>query len=357
MKYEAILYDQRKTGDVRCRVCGLYCLIKEGESGLCRTRVNEGGRLYTLIYGAVSSICMDPIEKKPLYHFMPGTEILSLGSRGCNFKCPGCQNWEISHDRPREDGTNMSILSPEDAVALALEKNSIGIAFTYNDPSIWVEYTRDVGKILHEHGLSLIYITNGYSTIEHLDEIAPTLDAYKVDLKGFNNESYEKIAGWPKWKNILRTTEYVFHKLGKHVEIVTNLTPGINDDPGLLREMGEWIRDGLSPEVPWHITRFHPHLDLAHIPPTPTHVMRDSYGIAKKVGLFHVYLGNIEIEGTQDTVCPGCGEILIKRSIYHVLSVNIKKETSSCPRCGKKIYGVFRNAREQKHPHRVPLAI
>lgn len=349
---ETLLYEKLEGSKVKCNICQLYCIIKNGERGLCSTRLNKDGKLYSLIFSEVSAIHVDPIEKKPLYHFMPGSRILSMGSLGCNFRCPGCQNWEISHTAPAEiDGEvlenlhgklgegEMFDLPPEQVVATALKTNSEGMCWTYNDPSIWLEYTLACSKLAKEKGLYCCYITNGFASNEHLENIAPYLDAYRVDIKGGTRDAYRKVSGIAKFEGILENTRRAKFDFGLHVELVTNVTPTINDSEDSLRATARWIRDVMGTETPWHITRFYPYLDLSHLPPTPIPTLERAYEIAKAEGLKYVYLGNVPGHEKEDTYCAGCKKLIIKRYGFSVLSNHITD--GNCKFCGEKIPGIW----------------
>lgn len=349
------LYQALSDNRVRCNVCEVRCVLKEGDRGFCKTRLNREGRLYSLIYGTTSGVCADPIEKKPLYHFHPGSQVLSAGTRGCNFRCPGCQNWQISHDPPGEDAGNLLEFSPERMVRAALENGCRGIAWTYNDPSIWFEHTYDTAVLAKEHGLYTVYVTNGYSTPEALAKIAPFLDAFRVDIKGFSRTTYRRISGLGKWETIPRLAELAKNNLALHVELVTNVTPTINDDPGELREMAAWIHDSMGPETPWHVTRFHPCLDLSHLPPTPMQTLERTYSMGREAGLQFVYLGNVPGHQGQDTLCPSCGAAVIRRHGFGVVSSGLSGDC--CAACGTPIAGVWgaRIAAGGGRPHRIRL--
>ena len=246
---ESLLYDKLPGGKVKCNVCAVRCLIPDGDRGACRTRLNEHGTLYTLLYGLTSSVCIDPIEKKPLYHFYPGSRILSMGTRGCNFRCPGCQNWEISHDSPDRFGENMERLDPAESARLAKRRACHGIGWTYNDPTIWLEHTLEAMIEAKKLGLYSAFMTNGYATEEQMAMIGPYLTAWRVDLKGFSRESYKKVTGLARWDAVLEMTKLAQHEYKMHVECVTNVTPTINDGEEIARGIAGWIRDGRNPEL------------------------------------------------------------------------------------------------------------
>jgi len=226
--HEAILFDQLENNYVQCRVCQRRCIIAPGDTGFCRTRTNVHGTLYSLIYGRVSSIKVSPIEIKPMFHYYPGSKWLSLGSLGCNFRCPGCQNWEISHADLKKRMPSTQYLPPEELVQLAVAEHCTGISWTYNEPTLWLEYTLDAAKMAKKYGLLTNYVTNGYLTDEALDLLGPHLDAYRVDLKGFSPETYKQIANTAPYRGILDIIKQAKYKWNMHVELITNLTPGFN---------------------------------------------------------------------------------------------------------------------------------
>lgn len=316
--------------------------------------MNRSGSLYTLIYSKVASACVDPIEKKPLYHFYPGTYILSMGTLGCNFRCPGCQNWEISHNSPDELGRNMEDFPPETVVQTALKQKCLSVCWTYNDPTIWIEYTLDCMKAMKPHGLKACYITNGYATDEHLEAIAPYLDAWRVDLKGFSRESYKSVTGLAKFEPTLDMTIKAKHKYGKWVECVTNVTPTINDSEQILRGIARWIRHELGELTPWHVTRFYPYLDLSHIPPTPIATIERAYAIGREEGLKYVYVGNLPGHPCEDTYCHNCGKGVIRRRGF-AIAQSVLQDNGACPHCGTHIPGVGMGRIERTSGVRIPV--
>lgn len=347
---EALLYHKLEDGKVRCDVCQVRCVIPDGGRGSCGTRLHRDGRLYTLIYGLASSVCVDPIEKKPLYHFYPGTSVLSLGTLGCNFRCPGCQNYTLSHQAPAEEERRLQHISPEQSVALALAHRCDGICWTYNEPTIWFEQTLETARLAKEKGLTTAYVTNGYITPEALDVIGPYLDAFRVDIKAFSRPAYKAISGLARFEGILDAAVRAQTKWGMHVECITNVTPTINDDPAMLRDIACWIRDALGPHTPWHITRFTPYLDLSHLPPTPVRLLEETYDMARAEGLAYPYLGNVAGHGGEDTYCHACGAVVIARRGMSVAGLNLKD--GCCGSCGTEIPGRFQRPTSAAVPPR-----
>lgn len=336
MEKESYLYAMLDEGKARCLVCQRRCIIPEGKRGWCLTRVNKGGRVYTLMYGEVSSFSINPIEKKPVFHFFPGSMWFSIGSLGCNFRCPGCQNWEIAHWKEGERHTEY--LPPKEAVIKAKASGCTGISWTFNEPTIWFEYTLDSARIAKAQGLYTNYVTNGYITEEALDMIAPFLDVYRVDVKGFSEKAYQRTGHIKDFRKILETTERA-KRYGMHVEVVTNVTPGYNDSDTELRGISSWIRNSLGQETPWHVTRFYPHLELSHLEPTPIPVLERAYLIGKEEGLFYVYLGNVPGHKWENTYCHKCGEMLIERYVFEIVKNRMRE--GRCPACLTLIPGRF----------------
>jgi pyruvate formate lyase activating enzyme len=335
---EAMLYEKLPEGKVHCFLCPWHCKIAAGKGGFCGVRQNVEGKLYSLIYGKVSSIAVDPIEKKPLFHFHPGTMALSLGTFGCNMRCGHCQNWQISHVvmvKGKEPGKTYYVerepmsdyVSPERLIEMAKETNSAGIAWTYNEPTIWFEYTYDGAILAKKAGLYTVYVTNGYITFEALDTIGPYLDAFRVDVKGFTNDLYFKLAKIKDFKPVLEAAERAKKKWNMHVEIVTLVIPTMNDDEAQLRGIAKWIVEKLGPETPWHVTRFIPYLEYSHLPPTPVETLDRARQIGFEEGLQFVYVGNVPGHPGENTYCPKCKKLLIERVGYqtdvrHVIKGN-----------------------------------
>jgi len=288
---EAILYEKLEGNKVKCAVCNHRCTIAEGRRGICRVRENQGGTLYTLNYGKTIAMNVDPMEKKPLYHFMPGTWTYSFATQGCNFHCPWCQNWEISQ-RPEAnmpvDGTE---ITPEEHVARAIQSGCPSISYTYSEPTIFVEYALDTMKLAKEKGLKNIWHSNGYMTRETLDAISPYLDAANIDFKGPDDTVYLKYCGG-KAQHIMETLVYL-HKAGIHEEITTLVIPGINDAPEQLEKVAHFIAMEVGKEVPWHVTRFFPGWKMLNVEITPLETLKLAKEIGEKEGLRYIHIGNV----------------------------------------------------------------
>jgi pyruvate formate lyase activating enzyme len=332
MEKLAILYEKLTHDRVKCGVCQWRCLINPGKAGVCRMYMNRGGVLYNMNYAEVSSMGADHVEKKPLFHFFPGTHAFSLGSWGCNFHCKGCQNWEISctdipHDSRR--------LLPEREIELTKQYSCRGVAWTYNEPAMWFEYTLDSAKLARENGLYTVYVTNGYATPEALDTIGPFLDAWRVDVKGFTDELYRGIAKIPHWRGILDVARRAKEKWHMHVEVVTNVIPTMNDDDEQLRNLANWIRNELGELTPWHVTRFYPMRQFGDVPATSIPTLEKAYKIGKEAGLKFVYLGNVPGHEYENTTCYSCGRTVVRRVGYETQVVGL--DGSKCKFCGAEL--------------------
>ncbi|MFW6040790.1 MAG: AmmeMemoRadiSam system radical SAM enzyme [Thermoplasmatota archaeon] len=325
---EAMFWVREKNEAVRCNLCPHHCTIAEGNRGICNVRENRDGTLYSIIYGKSASLAVDPIEKKPLYHFHPGTSVLSFGTMGCNFNCNYCQNASLSCGDP--DSSFMREYTVDEMVFRSLDYN--GIAWTYNEPSINYEFTYDVSKSLKEKGEGyVVYVTNGFMEIAPLKRISPYLDAMNIDIKAFHKDFYKKIVGG-KLKPVLETTKKAV-ELGIHVELTYLVVPGYNDDAEELRGFCEWIKNDLGEDTVTHFSRFHPDHNMRDVHATPSKKMKEARKIAKKVGLNFVYLGNLPAEN--DTICPNCGKKIVTRSYFS--SGRVHLDDGRCPRCGREI--------------------
>ena len=330
---EAMLFEALPDSRVRCNVCQWRCIIGPDKFGVCRVRQNREGKLYLLNYALVSSAAVDPIEKKPLFHFFPGSEVFSLGGWGCNFHCQDCQNWEIAcTDVPANAS---QVVNPEAAIEIARQHGSGGIAWTYNEPAIWLEYTLDSARLARENKLYTVYVTNGYSTPEALDAIGPYLDAWRVDIKGFSDALYKNLAKISKWRGILDVAKRAKEKWGMHVEVVTNIIPTMNDDDEQLQGIAGWIRSELGQLTPWHVTRFYPHRHISDLPPTPIATLERAIAIGREAGLRFIYAGNIPGHSSENTTCYSCGKLVVKRRGYQTQVVGLAG--SKCRFCGTEL--------------------
>ncbi|MFC2033425.1 AmmeMemoRadiSam system radical SAM enzyme [Chloroflexota bacterium] len=333
--HEAMLYEKLSNSRVKCHTCQWYCKISPEKFGACGMYQNKDGSLYSLNYARVSSVAADPIEKKPLFHFFPGTLAFSLGTLGCNFHCKHCQNWEISFADSSSLWQGCREIPPQAAIELAIQYQCQGIAWTYNEPAIWFEYTLDSAKLAKQNNLYTVYVTNGYSSLEALDAIGPYLDAWRVDIKGFSDSLYRDLAGIPNWREILEVTMRAKNKWNMHVEVVTNIIPTMNDDDQQLEGIARWICDELGELTPWHVTRFYPHHAVKHLPPTPVETIERAYHIGRKAGLKFVYAGNIPGHQSESTTCYSCGKLNVQRYGYQTKVEGL--EGSKCKFCGAEL--------------------
>ncbi|MFN3870064.1 MAG: AmmeMemoRadiSam system radical SAM enzyme [Aquificaceae bacterium] len=327
---------ERKNGKVLCKACAQRCLLKEGEYGKCGVRLNKGGKLYLTVYGLVCAINIDPIEKKPLYHFLPGSLSLSIGTVGCNFSCKFCQNWEISQ-YPQSHNYEIfgEEIKPEEIVRIAKMYKTSSISYTYNEPAIFFEFAYDTMKLAKEENIKNLFVTNGYETKEAIDMALPYLDAMNIDLKSFSDEFYRKICG-ARLKPVLKTIEYALSK-GIWIEITTLLIPGYNDAEEEIRQIARYIAS-LSRNIPWHISRFFPAYKMLEPSPTPIETLKRAYEIGKEEELNFVYVGNYWDKDLESTYCPNCGQRVIERIGYKTKNHLLK---GKCPHCGYEIPGVW----------------
>jgi pyruvate formate lyase activating enzyme len=328
--HEALQYKKTEENAVQCSLCSHRCKIGEGKQGICGVRINEGGTLFAATYGKISSEAVDPIEKKPLFHYLPGTRSYSIGGIGCNFHCQHCQNWHIS--RAALDSARLRDLSPEEGVARAVASGSASIAWTYNEPTIWHEYALDMGTLARKKGLGTAYITNGYITEEALRELAPMLCAYRVDIKAFTDDFYRKICG-AKLQPVLDSA-VVAKELGMHIETVTLVIPGLNDSMEEMEGLIQWVIDNLGPATPMHFTAFHPDYKMTDRNPTPVATLEKIHNKAKEMGLYYPYLGNVWSHPAENTYCPKCGALLIERRGFG--SMPRQLDGTKCRQCGRE---------------------
>jgi pyruvate formate lyase activating enzyme len=332
---EAILYQKLSDQKIQCHLCNHRCLIGEGQRGICGVRENQGGTLYTLVYRQLISRNVDPIEKKPMFHFAPGSRSFSIATVGCNFRCDFCQNYEISQ-MPRDQNRILGEdVGPEQIVALAKKAGCKTIAYTYTEPTIYFEYACDIAKMATQEGLKNIFVTNGYMTEEALRTIHPHLHGANVDLKAFREEFYQKRCG-ARLEGVLRSLR-VMKELGVWVEVTTLIIPGFNDAEEELREIAQFLAS-LGKETPWHISRFHPMYKMLDRSPTSVRLLERARRIGLEAGLRYVYTGNVPGDQGEDTYCYQCGKLLVDRLGFQIVSYQVKEKR--CYHCRSPIDGV-----------------
>ena len=313
--HEALWYETLPNGLVHCRLCPNSCRLPDGKIGLCKVRKNVGGKLYTLSYGQLAAVHVDPIEKKPFYHVLPGAQAFSLATPGCNMRCLFCQNWEISQAFPWQVATQAA--TPEQVVEAALRSGAQAIAFTYSEPTIFYEYMLAIAKLAKAKGLKTLVVSNGYVQPEPLRELLPFIDAYKVDFKAFNPKFYVDLTGGRR-DPVLEAMQ-IIHASGTWLEIVNLLVPGQNDGDDEIRQLARWVMDHLGPDVPLHFSRFQPQHKLANLPPTPVETVIRAREIALAEGLHYVYTGNIPFPDGDSTRSPATGEIVDERQGFFLV--------------------------------------
>ena len=334
---KAMLYRKEGNAAVACQLCAHRCVISDGGAGVCGVRVNENGTLYTLVYDKIVAQHVDPIEKKPLYHVLPGSLSYSIATVGCNFHCLNCQNHEISQIPKRHSRAISGVpVTPEEIVTAALRNRCQSIAYTYTEPTIYFELAYETAQLARKKGLKNVFVTNGYMTAEALDTIRPYLDAANVDLKGYNEAKYRKVCGGklePVKETIRRMNE-----IGVWVEVTTLIIPTHNDSETELRAIAEFLVS-VNPAIPWHVSAFYPQYKMAHLPSTSPGIIYRAVDIGKEVGLHHVYSGNLRSDSTSATICHACGAHLIQRSGFFVLE-NLMAQ-GKCPSCDAPVAGLF----------------
>ncbi|MBN3036216.1 MAG: AmmeMemoRadiSam system radical SAM enzyme [Bacteroidales bacterium] len=329
---EALYYEPGEEGSVYCTLCPHHCHIHNGKRGICRVRINHDGKLISENFAQVSSVHFDPVEKKPLYHFFPGKTIFSVGSVGCNMHCRFCQNWEISQ-HGTDEFTMLRSMAPEEVISLARQRDdNVGIAFTYNEPLVWIEYLMDIARLARERRLFTVMVTNGFVSPEPLQDLVPLIDAFSVDLKGFTEDFYSHYTG-SHLAPVLENLKAI-RKSGCHLEIVHLVVTGANDRIDHFTAMVHWIRDELGPETVLHISRYFPVYRMT-APPTSEVVMDEFYHIARQE-LSYVYMGNIRSNKGSNTVCPNCGEVLVWRMGYQTDASGLD-HLGRCRKCMQRV--------------------
>ncbi|MCK4450755.1 MAG: AmmeMemoRadiSam system radical SAM enzyme [Anaerolineae bacterium] len=320
---------------VRCLTCERRCELADGQVGWCRTRENRAGTLYTLIYGAVSSLSCNPIEKKPLYHFLPGTPSYSIATPGCNFRCPFCQNWQISQSRPEQVQTQH--VPPGRIVDQASSLHAPSIAYTYGEPVVFIEYMTDIASLARERGIRNVVVSSGYINRKPLLDLCARVDAIKIDLKAFDESYYRDVCS-SELRPVLDAITTV-REQGVWLEIVYLMVPTLNDDPAKIREMARWLRKNVGAGVPVHFSRFFPQYRMKNLPPTPVSSLERAYDICREEGLQFVYVGNVPRHEMESTYCPSCDKVIIHRQGYRVLSLDIVD--GQCRFCGAPVPGMW----------------
>ena len=332
---EAIFYEKLADNRVKCHLCNHFCVIGENKRGICSVRENRDGTLYSLVYGRIVASGVDPIEKKPLFNFLPGTRSYSIATAGCNFRCLWCQNWHISQLKSDQEIPGQD-MTPEEVVDLAIGNGCKTIAYTYTEPTIFIEFALDVMKLAHNAGIKNVFVTNGYMSSEALREIAPYLDAGNIDLKTFSDKTYRKMCG-ARLAPVLDTIR-LYRELGIWLEVTTLVVSTVNDSEEELREIARFIAD-VGVDIPWHISRFHPQYKFPDAPPTKIEILHRAREIGIEEGLRYVYEGNIPGTGNENTYCYQCNKLLIERFGFSILESRI--ENGKCYNCGAEIDGLL----------------
>ncbi len=335
---EAYLYQSLENNKVKCDLCSHRCLIKDGRRGICGVRENQGGNLTSLVYGKLIARHIDPIEKKPLYHFLPGSLSYSIATVGCNFRCQFCQNADIAQMPADHSGMIMGEnYLPSQVLDDAVRGGCKSISYTYTEPTVFFEFAHDTAKLASDRGIHNVFVTNGYMTAEALEMISPYLDAANVDLKAFSDNYYKDLCG-AKLEHVKATLKLMKAR-GVLVEVTTLIVPHLNDDPAQLKKLAAFIAEELGVETPWHISRFHPTYKLTDRPPTPVKTLTAARQIGLKAGLKYVYTGNVPGHAAENTFCFSCGETVIERRGFQVTRLNLKN--GHCANCQSRIDGVW----------------
>ncbi len=335
---KAYLYESLENNKVKCNLCSHRCVIKDGRRGICSVRENEGGILKTLVYGKLIARNIDPIEKKPLFHFLPGTLSYSIATVGCNFRCQFCQNADIAQMPADHSGMIMGdTYRPSDVVDAAVRGGCKSISYTYTEPTVFFEFAYETAKLASDRGIRNVFVTNGYMTAEALEMINPYLDAANVDLKAFTDRYYKELCS-ARLKHVQATLK-LMKSLGIFVEVTTLVVPGLNDDPAELEELAKFIAQDLGVETPWHISRFHPTYNLTDRASTPVKTLTTARDIGFKAGLRYVYTGNVPGHAAENTFCYRCGETVIERRGFQVGRLRVKD--GLCAHCGTQMDGVW----------------
>lgn len=336
LKWSKEAYFYSKVGDkVRCNTCPNLCTLDINDRSICRSKVNKEHKLYSLTYGNPCAVHIDPVEKKPLFHFLPKIKVFSIATAGCNLRCLNCQNWEISQSTPEK--TNNYDLMPQRLVEVALKENTAAIAYTYSEPISFYEYMYDASFAAKRKGLKNLWITNGYINEKPLTKLCEVIDGANIDLKGFDNDTY-KTLNYATLEPVLATLKTLKSK-NIWFEITNLVVPTYTDKLGMIKKMCQWLMNNIGPDYPLHFSRFHPMYKLVHLPPTPLKILEQARDVAMKVGLNYVYIGNVPNHPAQHTYCPACKRMVVERLGYSVKSLKIKG--GRCTYCNAKIAGIW----------------
>ena len=331
--HETSYYEPLADGKVHCLLCPNSCTLGDGQMGVCHNRMNQGGRLVSLAYANVASAAIDPIEKKPLLHFYPGSKAFSVGACGCNLSCRGCQNWTISQTSPLE--AEAYRLAPEDLPTLMADNDCRIAAYTYTEPLTYIEYVRDSARLCHERGFKNVLVTAGYVNEHPLRQLMPLIDAVNIDLKAFTPDAYLSYSH-ARLDCILRSL-LIMKESGSWIEITNLVIPGVNDSIAEIKAMCQWLVDNGFADTPLHFSRFFPNYKLQNVPPTPIATLQEARQVARDCGINYVYIGNTTLHGAEDTLCPHCGKTVVRRDGYVILSNDVAN--GKCPHCGSDIAG------------------
>ncbi len=335
---EASLWQPLDDSAVRCELCNFYCRLSNNQLGRCQVRKNIDGKLYSLNYDRLCALAVDPIEKKPLYHFLPATKSFSIAAIGCNFKCGFCQNWQISQPDVSGLFDCGDSYSPQQIVDMALRAGCASVSYTYTEPTIFFEFAQETAIIAKENGLKNIFVSNGYFSEKAIEKMQGFLDAINIDLKSFSDSFYKDVCH-ASLEPVLRNIETISNSTDIWLELTTLIVPDQNDNPRELRDIAEFIAKKTSPSTPWHLSAFHGAFKMDSERATPIATLTSAAQIASSAGLDYVYLGNVRSESGRDTICPNCGETLIKRRSFEVVANHL--ENGKCPSCAEKIAGVW----------------
>ncbi len=335
--HEAMLWEKLDGQNVRCNLCGHRCVLSGGQFGLCRVRANVEGLLRTYSYGTLVAMNADPIEKKPLFHFLPGSRSLSVAAAGCNFQCEFCQNWQISQSPRRSGAVTGQAVSPHQVVTAARSYDCRSISYTYTQPTIFFEMACETARLAHAEGIRNCFVSNGFMTELAVETISPVLDAINVDLKAFRDETYRSVMK-ARLVPVLRSMK-ALTQAGVWLEVTTLVVPGMNDSPQELGEMASWIASELGTHVPWHVSRFHGDYNMTDRPPTPMATLETALSLGREAGLKYVYCGNVIGRSEESTRCPACGLLVIERVGFSVRSSHLRQ--GACGHCGEPIEGVW----------------